>query len=626
MDDDLLQVRKNQLKNWDDRFQAKYKRKATLQDYKKFPKVEQLYIEINAAASEENMQKELILPTPTKKTSKGLFKTLSTSNVLQKRFAECLDPPAKKSKLEDTDRSLKQDSNVNVFGIPVRVALSAGLTPGVTIEESEDSLKKIVADNKGFGNSLARVNSNFSNPFAKSGSKTSQFQKVVSKLKNSVTKQEIQKSPSELPASIQWRGSKPKSTPLKKAVEKAMSIGVVGVKPVEKFVLPNQFVNHRTLKRASSFNLPLPTNYQEFLTKDEEKSLAHIIHPESGQVEDTPTNNTEPFFGTEMTTKLWSIESQDYAKQMETVIPNLPNNVVDSSKPAKKTRKSTVPKRYIKPDTDNEFDSQSESFIEKGSDQEPDSGEEIETQEKVKAAPKPKSKKRSEKAKDKVPKKKSSALTSKITTETLISTGWDSKKVAVKAGGNQNFRAFNLKAKKGGGARSSAKPKFGKNKFQKTKKLSTYNYEKSDGNYLVAGYEEREEQELDNSLIILPELKEVDTSKFVFADSADPGTDLCEISQKFGVGEKVFVDINQALKTLTGYEEFRQGQEQVIRRILAYESTLLILPTGSGKSLCFQLPAFILRHIPKVKHSMVMVVSPTISLMVHYPFNCRWIK
>ncbi|MDD3534195.1 MAG: DNA helicase RecQ [Candidatus Cloacimonetes bacterium] len=57
-----------------------------------------------------------------------------------------------------------------------------------------------------------------------------------------------------------------------------------------------------------------------------------------------------------------------------------------------------------------------------------------------------------------------------------------------------------------------------------------------------------------------------------------------------------------------GYESFLPAQEKVIRQILAGESTLAVMPTGSGKSLCFQLPALMLKGL-------CLVVSPMISLM-----------
>jgi len=66
------------------------------------------------------------------------------------------------------------------------------------------------------------------------------------------------------------------------------------------------------------------------------------------------------------------------------------------------------------------------------------------------------------------------------------------------------------------------------------------------------------------------------------------------------------------LKELCGYTKFRNQQLEAIQRVLSGRSTLLILPTGFGKSLCYQLPAYILN-----KHSpcLTLVVSPLISLM-----------
>jgi len=69
--------------------------------------------------------------------------------------------------------------------------------------------------------------------------------------------------------------------------------------------------------------------------------------------------------------------------------------------------------------------------------------------------------------------------------------------------------------------------------------------------------------------------------------------------------------LNAALKILKqhyGYTTFRPGQEQIITNLLSYKDTLAIMPTGAGKSLCFQIPALLLPGI-------TLVVSPLISLM-----------
>src|SRR5919202_6150128 len=62
------------------------------------------------------------------------------------------------------------------------------------------------------------------------------------------------------------------------------------------------------------------------------------------------------------------------------------------------------------------------------------------------------------------------------------------------------------------------------------------------------------------------------------------------------------------LKETFGFDHFRGVQEQVVGRVLAGEHTLAVMPTGAGKSLCYQLPAV-------AREGTALVISPLIALM-----------
>ena len=67
-------------------------------------------------------------------------------------------------------------------------------------------------------------------------------------------------------------------------------------------------------------------------------------------------------------------------------------------------------------------------------------------------------------------------------------------------------------------------------------------------------------------------------------------------------------DITHALRRAFGFDGFRPGQESVVQDVLAGRDVLALMPTGGGKSLCYQLPALMQRGVS-------LVVSPLIALM-----------
>ena len=67
-------------------------------------------------------------------------------------------------------------------------------------------------------------------------------------------------------------------------------------------------------------------------------------------------------------------------------------------------------------------------------------------------------------------------------------------------------------------------------------------------------------------------------------------------------------DPHSILKKVFGYDSFRPGQEHIVRRLLDGQDVLAVMPTGAGKSICYQVPALLLPGI-------TIVVSPLVSLM-----------
>ena len=85
-------------------------------------------------------------------------------------------------------------------------------------------------------------------------------------------------------------------------------------------------------------------------------------------------------------------------------------------------------------------------------------------------------------------------------------------------------------------------------------------------------------------------------------------TSRAQKTHPYTITEELMENPHSILKKVFGYDSFRPGQEEIVSCLLAGQDVLAVMPTGAGKSICYQVPALLLPGI-------TIVVSPLVSLM-----------
>jgi RecQ family ATP-dependent DNA helicase len=553
-------------------------------------------LDLERVYQEIKQHNEVIKPSPFKQTAKGLFRSLSLTNAtvdrpkpFMKRLSESQDSPRKRKvpflvgkfndsptkgmkmhKLESSDNTIASKSSESTFFVTKdkENSLDIHADSQDQVSTSSTSLARVGVDlpahYTGFSKVAKQNEIVVTIEEEENGSKSDRT--IIRKMIGDFHKR-------TLPTSRNWASSpklsKSTNTTLSRSPlhseppslersEPSLAIPYPAKSPTfsraktDTFLLPpGRFRNNKELKRQNSLTLgELPKNYREFLTMEEVANFSRLIE----EIDDAFEPSTE---AVATSCDLTRSEKGETALQLREDIagPNeFASRDVETETVETTTEGETITKSRRK-------SSKSKDSVDRNSNQ-PESS-------RKKARP-------------------------KVTNDS----GWNSN------AGNQNYRAMNLKPKKGHGRKLIGK---GNQRFRKLKSLESYNYRNSDEQYLLAGYQDLVEGAVE-------EAHEKLEDKVVTLDFLGDQEGAIRIDGIYG-NQPCYIHMGKALNQLTGYTQFRNGQEQVVRRILEGKSTLLILPTGGGKSLCYQLPVFILRHVPKARHLMAIVVTPTLSLM-----------
>ena len=98
------------------------------------------------------------------------------------------------------------------------------------------------------------------------------------------------------------------------------------------------------------------------------------------------------------------------------------------------------------------------------------------------------------------------------------------------------------------------------------------------------------------------------------------------MSDQHAQSSLVITQAQQVLKHTFGYDHFRDGQAQVISQVMQQKDVLVLMPTGGGKSLCYQIPAMLFSGLTIVFFPLIPLMKDQVDALLTYGFNEAYIN